>query len=490
MAEEETIEPTLPYAGARRFLEFLGKASGSPFTAVAALRGLLLASAFVEIREDDPWLLVPGGKYFFTRNSSSIVAFAIGSNYELGQGFTIVGAHTDSPALKLKPISASEASGCQTVCCETYGGGIWQTWFDRDLGLCGIVLIRDKRSNKLTSRVVSLKTPLMRISTIAPHLDSRYTEGFTVNKETDLRALLAVSASASRAIAEAPPKLNPHMLRKGGKPKHHILLLKAVANELGCDLEAIEGLDLRLCDAQPPITSGVLGEFVSGQGIDDLNGAYCAVAALIASSADLSKEHNVRLAFLFDHEEVGSSSPQGAASPIVEQTLERVMRGVIAGTGLVETGDLPNAPGFLSEMLFIAKRKSMLLSVDNAHAVHHNFPGKHEGQHGPELNAGPVIKYNSNLRYATEVVGATFLRSVAIARNIPVQEFIPRQDMPCGTTIGPIVSGGTAIRAVDIGNAQLSMHSIREVCGAADIDHMVSLIGGFYEEFSTANLPI
>eukprot|EP00727_Mastigamoeba_balamuthi_P000903 m51a1_g1081 putative aspartyl aminopeptidase (490) ;mRNA; f:22513-24586 len=477
-----------PHGAARRFVDFLNKASGSPFTATAALRGLLLASAFVEVREDDPWMLVPGGKYFFTRNHSSIVAFCIGSKYELGNGCTIVGAHTDSPALKLKPISATESSGCLCVACETYGGGIWQTWLDRDLGIAGSVVVRDRRSGNLQQRVVSIKRGLLRAASLAIHLESKYSEGLPINKENDLRLLLATSASAEANAQAHPTKLNAHLAR-GEKPKHHPVLLAALAAELGCDVDAIEGFDLRACDTQPAGLTGVLGEFVSGQGLDNLNGSYCAVAALMSSTESLAEEQNVRVAFLFDHEEVGSESPQGASSPLVEQTILRIMRGVIAGTGLVETGDLRDAPGFLSEMLHISERKSMCLSVDNAHAVHPNFAHKHEAQHGPLLNAGPVIKYNSNLRYATDVVGAAFVRGVAQAHGVPLQEFVPRQDMPCGTTIGPIISGRCGIRAVDVGNAQLSMHSIREVCGAADIEHMINLIKAFYEEFSKTRLP-
>lgn len=255
-------------------------------------------------------------------------------------------------------------------------------------------------------------------------------------------------------------------------------------------VSCIESFDLRACDAQAATMCGVHSEYIAGQCLDDLLGSYCSLVSLINSSSDTCCERNVRAVFLFDHEEVGSLSSRGAGSSIVRDTITRVIHGVIAGTGNVDVNDVVQCPGYITESLLITLQRSVFISVDNAHALHPNYTAKHEECHSPLMNRGPVVKHSSNLRYATDVIGASLIHSIAASHGVPLQEFVPRQDAPCGSTIGPTVSSGAGVITVDVGTAQLAMHSIREVCGAADVEHMISLIRAIYEEFSKMHFPL
>ncbi|KAH3764405.1 aspartyl aminopeptidase [Pelomyxa schiedti] len=456
-----------------RFVDFLNGASGSPFAACVAVQKELLAAGFTKLNEESPWTLTPGGRYFVTRNGSSVVAFAVGARYAPVQsGCSIVGAHIDSPFLKLKPSSAVESCGTLSIACEVYGGGIWQTWFDRDLGIAGRVFV--KEGDGYAAKVVRITRPLFRIPTVATHLDMRYADGWAPNKENDLRAIAAVASTPSDIGAISS------FNTKSGRPKHHPVLLAMLAREIGCSPEAICNFELALCDSQPATIGGVLGDYIFSQGLDNLNGSFCALQGFLQSTASLATEKNIRMIFLFDHEEVGSMSPQGADSPIVLRMIERI----------VTCLPRPSTPISHEELVDIMLRKSLILSIDNAHAVHPNNPGKHESQHAPQMNKGPVLKYNVCTRYATEGVGALLMLKLAAEHNIPIQEFVVRQDMPCGTTIGPISSSKTSIRTVDLGNPQLSMHSIREVCGVADIGHMSNLILQFFNNHSSFNVNL
>ena len=466
---------------AEGFVDFLNRGSGSPYTATTVLREMLLADGYTELKEDERWVLKAGCKYFFCRNSASVFAFAIGQRVDLlkeAPKFSIVGAHTDSPALRLKPpCSAQESHGLSLVSCEVYGGGIWQTWFDRDLGLAGKVILRDPSSGALRTQTVLIRRPLLRIPTVAPHLDSPYADGFHVNKEFELRAVLCDSALERDASSEnAGVMLTPD----GSRPRHHRALLALVAAELGCAPSAIAALDLRLCDAQPAALGGAGGEFVFGQGIDNLNGSYCTAAGFLEANKAESLENaaDIRFLTLFDHEECGSLSPQGANSAVVTQTMERILIGIAAGI------EGAQKDGFVRETLCMSIRKSLVVSVDNAHAIHPNYAGKHEASQPPLMNRGPTVKHNANQRYASDAEGTLILQIIAQKHGIPLQEFVIRQDTNCGTTIGPTTSGKTCVRTIDIGNPQLSMHSIREVCGAKDIVYMKDLICAFFNDFA------
>ena len=468
----ETKKDTVFATEAENFAKFLTRASGSPFVATSVVREILLAAGFEELDEKAHWRLERGKRYFFTRNGAAVHAFGIGAKYELESGaFAVAGAHTDNPALRLKPRSLTTSCGAVLASVETYGGGIWQTWFDRNLGVAGKALVRVARADgrlEVQTRVVSIKRPLFYIPTVAPHLDQPYANGFQVNKEIHLRALLTDSGAADDVALSAT------MVAASGTPKHHPALVALVARELGVAADAVVGLDLRLCDCEAATVGGLAGDYVCGQGIDNLNGTYCTTTALLRATADLREQTNVCLVNLFDHEECGSLSAQGAGANVVADTIERIMRGVAADACAVD----------IRELAFRAARRSLILSADNSHAVHPNYREKHPDLDPPMLNRGPVVKHNVNQRYASDAEGTAVVLLLAHAHGIPVQEFVIRQDTNCGTTIGPMTGAHTGIRTVDIGNAQLGMHSIREMVGAADIEHMTRLIAAFFTDYA------
>jgi len=463
---------------AKNFAEFLTRASGSPFVATHVVRMWLLDAGFEELDESKHWALEPGKKYFFTRNGAAVHAFAIGAKYTLETGaFAVAGAHTDNPALRLKPRSKTSSVGAALASIETYGGGIWQTWFDRNLGVAGKALVlehKDASKIEIKTHVVSIKKPLFYIPTVAPHLDQPYANGFQVNKEIHLRAVLGDCCD----LKDESIVLNPAMIATSGTPKHEPALVALIAKELGLDVKDIVGLDLRLCDCEPATVGGLKGNYVFGQGIDNLNGTYCTTAALIRASKDLSEQENVCLVNLFDHEECGSLSAQGAQANVVADTIERIMRGLCKNPAAVD----------IRELAFRAARRSLILSADNSHAIHPNYSGKHPDLDPPFLNCGPVIKHNVNQRYASDVEGTAIVNLLCKKHGIPIQEFVIRQDTNCGTTIGPTTGANTGIRTVDIGNAQLCMHSIREMVGAEDIENMIRLLSVFFTEYAKVTL--
>jgi len=463
---------------AENFAAFLTKASGSPFVATQVVRKMLLDAGFEELDESKHWSLEAGKKYFFTRNGAAVHAFAIGAKYNVETGaFAVAGAHTDNPALRLKPRSMTSSVGAELASIETYGGGIWQTWFDRNLGVAGKALVlehKDDSKIEIKTHVVSIKKPLFYIPTVAPHLDQPYANGFQVNKERHLRAVLGDCDD----LKDDSIVLNPAMIAGSGSPKHEPALIAFIAKELGVATEDIVGLDLRLCDCEPATVGGLKGNYVFGQGIDNLNGTYCTTAALIRASKDLSQQENVCLVNLFDHEECGSLSAQGAQANVVADTIERIMRGLTKDTAAVD----------IRELAFRAARRSLILSADNSHAVHPNFSEKHPSLDPPVLNGGPVIKHNVNQRYASDVEGTAIVTLLCKKHGIPIQEFVIRQDTNCGTTIGPTTGANTGIRTVDIGNAQLCMHSIREMVGANDIENMIRLLNAFFTDYSKVTL--
>ncbi|RZC70028.1 hypothetical protein C5167_033162 [Papaver somniferum] len=440
---------------------------------------LLKKAGFEQISERQDWKLQVGKKYFFTRNYSSIVAFAIGKKFVAGNGFHIVGAHTDSPCLKLKPVSKVTKAGFLEVGVQTYGGGLWHTWFDRDLTVAGRLIIRESKNGAVSysHRLVRIQEPIMRIPNLAVHLD-RSTDGFKPNSQTHLVPILATSvkaelnkAAAGNVSAESDGKTSNDKKDTDDK-KHHSLLLQLLASEVGCKLEDICDFELQLCDTQPSIVAGALKEFIFSGRLDNLCMSFCSLKALIdstSSESSLEDEPGVRMVALFDHEEVGSNSAQGAGSPVMFDALSRVTDSLNSST---------------SKLLEKAIQKSFVVSADMAHALHPNYMDKHEENHQPKMHGGLVIKHNANQRYATNAVTSFIFREIAEKHNLPIQDFVVRNDMPCGSTIGPILASGIGIRTVDIGAPQLSMHSIREMCAVDDVKHSYQHLKAFYEEFS------
>ncbi|KAJ4757561.1 hypothetical protein LUZ62_067936 [Rhynchospora pubera] len=444
-------------------LDYLNE-SWTQFHATAEAKRQLLAAGFELLNENDDWDLQPGGRYFFTRNMSCLIAFSIGQKYKVGNGFHIIAAHTDSPCLKLKPRSASSKSGYLTVNVQTYGGGLWHTWFDRDLSLAGRVILRDGNGS-FQHRLVRVKRPLLRVPTLAIHLDRTVnSDGFKPNLETHLVPLLATKTEEIQTKSEERTNSNK-------SPHHHSLLLNALSEEMGCKCEEIMAMELNVCDTQPSCLGGVKNEFIFSGRLDNLASCYCALRSLIDSSDGLSDETAVRMVALFDNEEVGSNSMQGAGAPTMFQAIRRIVDNLVHQS--------------MGEAAFErAIRSSFLVSADMAHGVHPNFSDKHEEHHRPGLQKGLVIKHNANQRYATSAVTAFLFKQVAEIHGLPIQEFVVRNDMGCGSTIGPILASGVGIRTVDCGIPQLSMHSVREICGKEDIDNAYKIFSSFFGNFS------
>ncbi|KAL2539613.1 Zn-dependent exopeptidase superfamily protein [Abeliophyllum distichum] len=485
-------------------LHFLN-ASPTAFHAVEEAKKKLRSAGYKQISEREDWDLEAGKKYFFTRNHSTIVAFAIGEKYVAGNGFNIVGAHTDSPCLKVKPVSKVSKGGFLEVGVQTYGSGLWHTWFDRDLSIAGRIIIREPKdgSESYSHRLVRIEEPIMRIPTLAIHLDRGVNDGFKVNTQSHLAPVLATSVKAllnkpvaengsvesevptdGKKMKETENSQKHHSQLMGMKmketknsQKHHSLLLQLIAAQSDCEPDNICDFELQACDTQPSIIAGAMKEFIFSGRLDNLCMTFCSLKALIestTSASSLQDETGVRMVALFDHEEVGSDSAQGAGSPVMLDALSRITSSFSSDTKL-----LPKAI-----------QRSFLVSADMAHALHPNYMDKHEENHQPKMHGGLVIKHNANQRYATNAVTSFIFREIATKHGLPVQDFVVRNDMPCGSTIGPILASGVGIRTVDVGAPQLSMHSIREMCAVDDINHSYEHFKAFYEEFSHLDAKI
>ncbi|KAF6166896.1 hypothetical protein GIB67_020330 [Kingdonia uniflora] len=465
------------------FIDFLNS-SPTAFHAVDEAKKRLKKAGFEQISEREDWGLENGKKYFFTRNYSTIVAFAIGNKYVAGNGFPIIGAHTDSPCLKLKPVSKVAKGGFLEVGVQTYGGGLWHTWFDRDLTIAGRLILREKKGDSVlySHRLVRIEEPIMRIPTLAIHLDRGVNDGFKVNTQSHLVPVLATSIKAElNKVAAENQSLEDGVQGDGKKSngkcktdskKHHSLLLKLLADQAGCEPDDICDFELQVCDTQPSIVAGAMKEFVFSGRLDNLCSSFCSLKAMIestSSESSLEEETGVRMVALFDHEEVGSNSAQGAGSPVMLDALSRITNSFCSTN---------------SKLIEKAIQKSFFVSADMAHALHPNYMDKHEENHQPKLHGGLVIKHNANQRYATNAVTSFIFREIAEKHGLPVQDFVVRNDMPCGSTIGPILASGVGIRTVDVGAPQLSMHSIREMCAVDDVRYSYEHFKAFFEEFS------
>jgi len=368
----------------------------------------------------------------------------------------VIGAHTDSPVLKVKPVSAKTAHGYVQVAVECYGGGLWHTWFDRDLTLAGCVIL-ENQAGEYERRMVNIRRPILRVPSLCIHLQTVEERGkFAPNKETHLQPILSMLQDSLNKEEEASVDT-----------RHCPALLSLLATELAVSPSQIRDLELTLCDTQPGAVWGLNNEFISSPRLDNQVHCYTGLSALLEHSQDISTDTGVSMLCCFDHEEVGSDSAVGAGSPIMSEAISRVL-------GCFDSSD---------EMLKVTIRKSFLVSADVAHAIHPNYSDKHDKNHGPLLNKGTVIKTNSNQRYATNAETGFLLRELARRANAPVQEFVVRNDCPCGSTIGPIISARVGIRTVDLGVPSLSMHSIRETMGVEDVATNARLFTTFFKEF-------
>lgn len=459
-------------------------------------------AGFKLIKERDSWAssLSPGGKYYLTRNASSIVAFSIGKKWRPGNPIAMVGAHTDSPCLRIKPVSKRQSDGFLQVACETYGGGLWHTWFDRDLSIAGRVMVRTKEGN-IEQRLVKVERPILRIPTLAIHLDRQ--EDFTFNKESQLFPIAGLVAAELNRQGKTEESKEEDAQEKPFEPlaspaeRHHSYLVDIVAEEAGVEPNSIIDFELVLYDTQKSVIGGLNNELIFSARLDNLMMTYCSVDALIRSlhsSSALDNDSTIRLIACFDHEEIGSRTAQGADSNLLPAVIRRL--------SVLPSSDASNSDKSYDKVDFDTTTAyeqtlstSFLVSADMAHSVHPNYPQKYESQHRPEMNKGTVIKINANARYATNSPGIVLIQEAArrakpsssspakVKEGVPLQLFVVRNDSSCGSTIGPMLSAALGARTLDLGNPQLSMHSIRETGGAHDIEHAVYLFESFFEHY-------
>ena len=393
----------------------------------------------MELKETDAWMLKPNGRYFLTRNDSSLIAFVVGSEPE----FKIIGAHTDSPNLRLKPHAVYAKNGYLQLGVEVYGGVLLSTWTDRDLSLAGRVILSGKK--KPSTKLVRFKQALLRIPQLAIHLNRNVNKkGLILNEQNHLPPIFSMQNKS------APDEV----------------LKKMVARELKCKPADIMGLDLSLYDTQPGALAGAEREFIFSGRLDNLASCHSAMHALTESTI---KDQATRVIAFYDHEEVGSETAQGAGSPFLKDVLERII--------LSEKRE-----DFLRAMA-----NSFFISADMAHAIHPNYSDMHDSQHMPIINGGPVIKSNAGQRYATDAMSSVWFESLCKKAGIPVQKFVVRSDLGCGSTIGPITAANLGIRTVDVGNPMLSMHSIREMAGSNDHELLIRAFKEFFRPVSGRN---
>ncbi len=417
----------------RRLLDYVD-ASPTPFHAVSESIRLLEAAGFSALAEEDRWSLSSGGKHYVARNGSTLVAFVVGSEAPAEGGYRLVGAHTDSPNLRLKPQPGYAKEGYLQLGLEVYGGVLLAPWLDRDLSIAGRVVV----AGEDTPRMLRVDRPLCRIANVAIHLNREVNKkGLLVNKQKHLPPLIGLQ----------------------GDKKDKTWFQSFLAKELGLDPAAeILGFDLMLFDLVPSCVSGLNEEFIHAPRLDNLGSCHAALEALVAQAGESST--TTRGIALYDNEEVGSRSAEGADSPFLASILERINL----------------AMGGTAEDKHRATARSLFISADMAHAVHPNYSDLHEPKHMPKLNQGPVLKINTNLRYATTgTTGAAFVRYGNEA-DVPVQKFVNRSDLACGSTIGPITASRLGMPTLDVGNPMLSMHSVREMAGSRDQELMIRIL--------------
>ncbi|MCZ0925582.1 M18 family aminopeptidase [Vreelandella janggokensis] len=420
-----------------RLCEFL-RQSPTPWHATHAMAERLAQAGFERLEETANWQLSPGQRYYVTRNDSSLIAFQLPKGPL--QSMRMLGAHTDSPGLRLKPNATQHAAGWLQLGVQVYGGALLAPWFDRDLGIAGRVHIRHA-DGQLESVLFNVDRPVAMIPSLAIHLDRDVNTGRSINPQTQMAPVLMQSDT------------------------------ERLEDLLACWLEAEHGLravdvvdfELGFYDVQPPSLVGVNQELIASARLDNLLSCFVGLEALL----DCDGQQGALLV-ANDHEEVGSASACGAQGPFLGDVLKRINAQM--GRGNEKGSD---------ESLIQLIQSSLMISCDNAHGLHPNFADKHDEQHGPLLNAGPVIKINASQRYATNSVTGALFRDVCRAADVPVQSFVTRSDMGCGSTIGPITATEVGVPTIDVGLPQWAMHSVRETAGTHDVEHLTRALVGF-----------
>ena len=457
------------------------KKSVSPYNFVEHAKKELKEAGFLQIYESDSWNLEPGKKYFYTRNNSCIIAFNIGNKFNPEEScFKIIGAHTDSPSLRIAPNSYNPSGEIERYNVQYYGGGLWFTWLDRDLSLAGKVVFKDN-DGKLTSKIIQVEEPIFFIPNCPPHLKSgTERETLTINKEHHLKPLIA-TLKVNEALMEDSdePKDNDKLKdKKLGKTLRKIILKelnKGLEKPIIDQGEQIIDYDLVLYDTESPNLIGLNKEFLASGRLDNLGSSIPALYAMINASKDelLAEQSSINIISLFDNEEIGSLTYQGADSNFFLMHLKRIFS---------QSLNITKTP-FSEDLYLRFMAKSYVISADLAHAYNPNYSEKFQPQHQNKTQQGVVLKINVNGRYSTESENAAVFKELGKLCDVPIQEFIVRQDSPCGTTIGPIISAKIGIKSVDVGIAQFAMHSIREQLGIVDLYYYKTIFEEFFKSY-------
>jgi len=417
-------------------------ASPSPWHAIERIKEQLHSHGFSPLEEKTEWNLVAKGRYYVVRGGSSVVAFIIGDEPLVKDGFNIIGAHTDSPCLRVKPNASAIESGLLRVGVEVYGSPILATYADRDLSLAGCVSYREV-DGTINNKTVLFEKPLLRLPNLAIHMNSKVNdEGLTLDKQTALPLILAT-------VEEGLP--DP-------------LEFKAlIANQAGLCESDILSWEFCSYDTQKGVLWGLNNEFLANSQLDNLASCHAAIEALL--NKEVMASSATKVCAFFDHEEIGSESTKGASGSFLPDVLMRISDSMLLG----------------KESYFRALSQSFMMSVDMAHAYQPSFSWAYEPKHRVRINQGPVIKVNANQRYATDNLAEAMCVDWCHQAGVPVQKYSHRSNLGCGSTIGPIVSAKLGIRSVDLGNPMWAMHSLRESAGVKDHANLIKLMQQFFQ---------
>lgn len=431
----------------KRLLSFLD-ASPVNFLAVKNIADTLAANGFRRINPALPLGEVKSGdRFFVTKNNSSIYAFRIGNKPIADAGFHMICAHCDSPTFRIKPHAEMlTEGGIVKLNTEVYGGPIMSTWFDRPLTLAGRVIVRGEDVMQPETLLLHIKRPLLQISNLAIHFNRQVNDGVALSKQKDVLPLLGQITSQLEA----------------GNLLMNVILEELNSTIADCQFCAKDVLDfdLYLADATPACTFGVHNEFISSGRLDDLSMCYAGLEALIASDTT----DTTQVLALFDNEETGSQTKQGAGSPFLAYILKRIAM----------------SQSHTEEAYYQAVERAFMISADNAHAWHPNYPEKYDPTNHPMLSGGPVIKFNAAQKYASDAVSAAVFAGLCEKAGVPCQRFVNHSDVAGGSTLGNILASSIPLRGVDMGNAILAMHSCRETGSVVDHEYCVKVFTEFF----------
>ncbi len=431
----------------KRLLNWLDESTCN-FMAVAAMERELLAAGFSEIRQENRWDIKRGGKYYLKKNDSAIFAFIVGEGDISKEGFRIVSAHSDSPCFKIKPNAEIYGDGgVVSLNVEKYGGGILYTWFDRPLSISGRVMVKGKDALHPHTLLVDLKRPVATIPHLAIHFNRSVNEGNALSVQKDMKPVLGYYSQEEIETFK----------REGGVVK------SIVAAHLGISARDIIKYELCLYPAEKAALTGISGEYFQSARIDDLSMAFAGLEALLRAP---EKSDATRVLAVFDNEETGSGTKQGAASPVLRDAMDRIVR-------IIEGDDPQNT--------YMAVANSFMISADDAHAWHPNYSEKYDPTNHPVIGGGPVIKINANCKYMTDAQGAAVFSELCDRAGVRCQYFVNHADVAGGSTLGNISSSQFDIRGVDMGNAIWAMHSARETAGVTDHIDTVKVFNLFYQ---------